>query len=242
MPTIGPWNLALTQDEVLERLPLSSPAFTARPAGDLVAGILRSIESDGLIEPAASYEFHDLNGIHGQCLELGDGTALAADAPLTELDGADSILFAVWSLGPRISGAVSDAFAGGNYLRGLVLDEIASLLLFRLGERLFDQLEHEMAGETVNIGKAVAPGDGVLGLSTQGTVLFLAGAGLIDVECGAAGSMTPFKSASALAPVGSSVRRPRHRWSCEDCRTRQTCRLRPCRLRQGDGNLHGRLH
>jgi len=237
---IGGEKVYLTADQVLARLPLSSPAFSARPAREMVNGILDIIDADQLITARSSFNFHDIAQVEGSRVELTSGAVLKTETPLAELAVANSILCAAWTLGSRISTAISDAFTKRDYLRGFVLDEIASLFLYRLGENLFEQQSGRLASRciNINIGKAVAPGDGLLDLSAQETILSLADAQSVGIECSASSPMSPIKSASAIAPIGQLVHTPEHRWSCEECLTSQTCRLRHAQLSEKANGRH----
>ena len=226
MPVIRSMDLALTKDEILDRLPLSSPAFSSRPAPALVAELLDQIDQDQLLTPKASYEFHRIMRVDQYTVVLEAETLKIPRAHLSETKAADSLVFASWTLGKRISTGVSKKFEQRQYLAGFLLHEIASLLLFRLGENMFDQLSGQFARQKENIGSAIAPGDGVLKLSVQGTVLALSGASRIGIDGGIDGPMSPLKSATAIAPVGSAVKLTGSRWSCEHCQVRDSCRLR----------------
>lgn len=226
MPVIAPLEVALSRDEVLERLQLSSPAFSARSAPAAVTDILETIEEDHLLIPQASYAFHAIGRTDRQRMEFSDGTVLSFEEPSTDHDAADSMLSAAWTLGPRVSTAVSDAFAKKRYLDGFLLHEIASLFLFKLGENLFEQLSEETAARGKNIGRAICPGDEELDISVQETVSALAQAGRIGIELGSAGALAPTMSATAVAFVGNQIQAPQHRWSCDTCRARKNCRLR----------------
>jgi len=226
----------LTSDEVLERLPLNSRAFSARYARGLVDDILGSIEAGGLVEPHASYRLHDIDFVSSRSIGLKSGLVLNAEGIPVDMAGAQMLVCAVWSIGSKISGAVSGAFTSGDYLRGFVMDEIATLILFRLGENLFEQLAGRFAVGEMQIGRALAPGDGYLGLAEQQTILQLAGGGSIGVGCARSGFLSPLKSASALAPLGCTVAVPCHRWSCTACDSGESCRLRsrpPAESRHG---------
>lgn len=226
MPVIHCMDLALRKDEILDRLPLSSPAFSSRPAPALVAELLDQIEQDQLLTPKASYEFHRIMRVDRYTIALETDTLKIPRAHLSEIKAADSLVFASWTLGKRISTVVSKKFEQRQFLAGFLLHEIASLLLFRLGENLFDLLSGQSARPKENIGNAIAPGDGVLKLSAQGTVLTLSGASRIGIDGGIDGPMSPLKSATAIAPVGSAVKLTGSRWSCEQCQVRDSCRLR----------------
>jgi len=226
VPVIHSMDLALRKDEILDRLPLSSAAFSSRPAPALVAELLDQIEQHQLLTPKASYEFHRIMRVDRYTVVLETDTLKIPRTHLSEIKAADSLIFASWTLGKRISTAVSKKFEQRQYLAGFLLHEIVSLLLFRLGENLFDLLSGQSARQKENIGSAIAPGDGVLKLSAQGTVLALSGASRISIDGGIDGPMSPLKSATAIAPVGSAVKLTGSRWSCEQCQVRDSCRLR----------------
>lgn len=231
-------DVALGKDEILERLPLTTPAFSARPAPALVEDLLNRIEQERLITPRASYDFHEIGSVDGHCIELDDDSLQINGALPGEVDQAENLVFAAWTLGSDISSAASQTFAQRQYLAGLLLHEIASLLLFRLGEILFEKIALHAAGREQNVGRVMAPGDGILDLSAQGTVLARSRAGRVGIAGGVGGPLIPLKSATAVAAAGRSITMAGSRWSCQQCRVRDHCRLRrgPTESRK-----HGRL-
>jgi len=226
MTVIPSLKVTLSEDQVLERLPLSSRAFSTRPAPALIADILNSIETEGLVVPRASYGIHDIDRIDGPRLTLDDGGVLVFEESTKVLQTADQMLAAAWSVGSRISTAVSEAYSQKRYLHGFLMHEIASLMLFQLGEKLFDRLCDEAAAKGMNIGRAVSPGDAEMNLSMQESVLGLSRAGQIGITLGRTGALSPMMSVTTMAAVGQQVRLPGSRWSCEHCNSRDHCRLR----------------
>jgi len=226
MPVISSMNVALSTDEVLERLPLSSPAFSTRPAPAVISDILNTIEKDRLVEPRASFGFHDVDRVDGTQLKLKCGAILTFEKAQAGIDDADRVVAAAWSLGSRASTAISNAFSQRQFLSGFLLHEIASLLLFRLGENLFDLVSEKTSLKEMNIGRIMAPGDSELALPQQAGVLTLAQGERIGIELSGSGALMPAMSATAVAMMGCRIRRPKHRWSCNECRVRATCRLR----------------
>lgn len=226
MPVVSSMKVALTTDEVLERLPLSSPAFSTRPAPAVISDVLKTIEKDRLVEPKASYGFHDIDRLDGPQLHLNGGAILTFEKAPAGFDDAERMVFAAWSLGSCASTAISNAFSQRQFLSGLLLHEIASLLLFRLGENLFDLISEKTSLKEMNIGRIMAPGDGELALPEQAGVLTLAQGERIGIGLSGSGALTPAMSVTAVAMMGCRIRRPKHRWSCNECRVRETCRLR----------------
>lgn len=223
---LDPIEVTLSREEILRRLPLATPAFAARPAGALVAGLLERIDAERLIAPRAAFRCIGVRRGGQLGIDLEDGSAFEFARPAPQWSRAESAVVAVWSLGPGVSRAIAAAFERRKGLQALLLDEIASLLVFRLGEVLFERLRQRFAAQGLGMGRPFAPGDGVLALAAQARVLALAGAGRIDVGLGQGGVMSPLKTASAVVAVGRRVRRPRHAAACADCASRARCRLR----------------
>lgn len=226
MPIVGQLDIDISCDEILQRLSPTGPAFSARPAAAMVARILEVIRRDRLITPQASFGCIDVRRGARRRIDLQDGSTLALERPIAQMSHAESILAAAWSLGPGVSHAVSEAFRRRTGLQALMLDEVASLFLFRLGERLLERLRQRFAARGLCIGAPLAPGDGALALTAQGLVLKLADARQIGIGLGQSGVMSPLKTATAVAAVGRRIRAPQRDWSCTGCASIAACRLR----------------
>ncbi|CAG0944754.1 hypothetical protein GPROT2_02830 [Gammaproteobacteria bacterium] len=218
---VADFDLHLSCDEVLRRLALDGPAFRARPARAMVAELLERIRCERLIRPRASYRCIGLQGGEGD----GMRRLLEPGRRLPQRARAEFVLAAAWSLGPGVSAAVAQAFGQRRGLQALVLDELASLFVFRLGEQLFARLREDLATQGLAVGRPEAPGDGVVALTAQAPLLQLAGAGRIGITLAGSGVMSPLKTATALAPVGRQVRPPRQdRPGCA-CASGARCRF-----------------
>ena len=164
MALIADFDLELSSEDVLGRLMLGGRAFRARPAAVMVAGLLARLREEQLLRPQASYS----------CVALRHGTQAGFDPEaaglfepgrrLSQRSRAGFIVAAVWSLGPDVSRAIADGFRQRRALQALVLDEIASLLVFRLGEQLFARLRQQLAVQGLCVGRPQRPGDGVVTL------------------------------------------------------------------------------
>ncbi len=226
MALIADFDLELSSEDVLGRLMLGGRAFRARPAAVMVAGLLARLREEQLLRPQASY----------RCVALRHGSQAGFDPEaaglfepgrrLSQRSRAGFIVAAVWSLGPDVSRAIADGFRQRRALQALVLDEIASLLVFRLGEQLFARLRQQLAVQGLGVGRPQRPGDGVVTLGAQAALLQLAGAGEVGVTLAGGGVLSPLKTGTALAAVGQRVRQPRQEAACAACASRAGCRLR----------------
>lgn len=223
---IADFDLDLCSDEVIARLAPSGPAFRARPARMLVDELLARIGEERLVKAQASYRCIALRSAAGRGIDLDVQQMFEPGCRLSQRSRAGFLLVAAWSLGPAVSLAVTEAFRERRAMQALLLDEIASLLVFRLGEQLFARIRQRLAARGLGVGRPQAPGDGQVALAAQARLLRLAGAARIGVSLGDSGTLAPLKTATALAPVGQDIRQPRQDWSCAGCASRNSCRLR----------------
>lgn len=223
---IADFDLDLCSDEVIARLAPGGPAFRARPARRLVDELLARIGEERLVRAQASYRCIALRSAAGRGIDLDAQQMFEPGCRLSQRSRAGFLLVAAWSLGPAVSLAVTEAFRERRAMQALLLDEIASLLVFRLGEQLFARIRQRLAARGLGVGRPQAPGDGQVALAAQARLLRLAGAARIGVSLGDSGTLAPLKTATALAPVGQDIRQPRQDWSCAGCASRNSCRLR----------------
>jgi len=219
-------SVSLSTDAVLARLDFSTLAFARRSAPALVNEILDEIRDDALLRVRISYRLHDIVRQDRYCIETQSGVVVSFVDRGEKPDRASRLLCASWTLGEQISVAIRKAFIRGRYLHGLVLDEIASLWLFEVAERVFANFGKEAARDELAMSRVFAPGDGQISIDQQKKVLTLAGGAEAGISIAPAGVLAPVKSGTGLVELVPGIEACRHIFSCEDCRAHIHCRLR----------------
>ncbi len=209
---------------ILGRLPARGPARAQRPLAAVEA--LRMVRSQRLAIPRIAVGVHAVVAADACRLVLDSGAELVLDTPHPEAARASHVLAAAWTLGADLSTAVSREFAAHRYVLAQVLDDLGTVLLFRLAERLFTRAARRAARSGLSLGAPLAPGDAALGLSMLAPVLDLARANRAGIHTVEAGAMWPPKSGAAIALLGPDLPPGSSSWDCAACRSADSCRLR----------------
>lgn len=219
-------DIALSTDVVLARLDFSSLAFAQRSARNLVSSILDEIRNDELLGVRISYRVHDIAAQDRYSIETQTGALIRFIDRGENFDRASHLLCASWTLGERISDAIREAFSRGKLLHGFMMDEIASLWLFEVAEKIFVDFRKNAASDKLAMSRVFAPGDQHIDIDQQDKVLTLAGGREAGISLAAAGVLAPVKSGTGLVELGPGIQACQHIFSCGDCRARAYCRLR----------------
>ncbi len=223
-PANSPATLETRPSAILECLPASGPARAQRPMAAIEA--LRMVQAQRLVVRRIAIGVHAVATADAGRLVTTSGTVLTFSTPRPQATQASHVLAAAWTLGEGLSAAVSRAFATRRFVLAQLLDDLGTVLLFRLAERLFARAARRAARSGLGLGPVMAPGDGALGLDMLAPALALAGAGRAGIRVVAGGAMWPAKSGTALALLGSGLQPGHAGWDCATCQSADSCRLR----------------
>jgi hypothetical protein len=223
MPVIANLRVPLSVEDVMRawgprRAKLASPRMLA-----LVAELLERAETENWIQPAVSFRVWPIIQSGPGWMELCNGSRLQARLLTHHLRGASHLALGVCTVGAALEKRVSEWFALNERLRGVVLDEIGTLVLYRLSDQLETLMQKEAAILRLEASGVLNPGEDGFDLSEQATVAQLAGGESIGVSVTTTGMLIPRKSLSLL--MGFGARMPQ--WSrgerCARCGARERC-------------------
>ncbi len=223
MPASTNLSVPLSVEDVTRSWGSRSARLASPRMLGLVAELLERAETENWIQPAVSFQVWPVLQFGPGWTELSNGSRLRAQVLSLHLRKATHLALGVCTVGAAVETRVSDWFATGERLRAVVLDEIGTLVLYRLG----DQLEAQMAKQAAILGLDASgvlnPGEDSFDISEQTTVVHLAGGESIGVSVTSAGMLIPRKSLSLL--MGFGARMPQ--WSrgerCARCGARERC-------------------
>lgn len=222
MPATSDLEMHLTVNDVTaswgtRRSRLASPRML-----EMLGDLLAQIESEHLLQPRLSFRIWPVEASGAGSLQLRGGSNIVSRSLNHHLPGASYVAAGVCSIGGAIERRVSEGFAACDRLRAVMLDEIGTLALFRLADRLETEIQADAARFGLAAGGALNPGEDGLEISQQATIVELAGGHSIGITCGAA-MLAPRKSISMI--VGIGVRMPK--WTrgerCAVCAARNRC-------------------
>jgi hypothetical protein len=214
--------MRLTVDDVTASWGARRARLVSQRMSELLSQLLAEIDVEGLIQSKLSFRVWPVQSSGPGWLELHGGSRIASRNLNHHLPGARFVAAGVCTIGGAVEKRVSERFAAGDRLRGVMLDEIGTLALFRLSDRLESEIQAEAARLGFEAGGALNPGEDGFDISQQAPIVELANGASIGIS-NAAAMLLPRKSISML--VGIGLRMPR--WSrgerCAVCAARDRC-------------------
>jgi hypothetical protein len=223
MPVLMNLRLPLTVEEIASswgsrRTRLASARLTA-----MLFELLAQIEAEGWIQPKISFDVWPIVSNGPGWLEMRGGSRISSPTLGHHLPGAVYLAAGACTIGDAVEKRVSQRFAASDRLWAVLLDEIGTLSLFRLGDRLEALLKTEARRRGLQAGGMLSPGEDGFEISQQAAVLTLAHGAEIGILQTASGLLMPRKSLTAV--VGWGDRMPH--WSrgerCARCGARARC-------------------
>jgi len=223
MPVISDLRVSVTADELVRswgsrRPRLETPRMLAR-----VSELLARIESEHWLHPQISYGLWPVNFVGPEGIELTDGSRLQASLANQYLPGATYIGVGVCTIGDTLETHVAELFEAKDRLRGVLLDEVGSLALYRLSDRLEERMQEEAALHGLDISGVLNPGDDGFDLGGHGLVLELSGGASLGISVTKLGMLRPQKSVSLLVGLGQNMPKWNRAERCERCVMRDRC-------------------
>jgi hypothetical protein len=189
----------------------------------LVSEVLARVESEHLLKSAISFQVWPIVEIGRAWMELRGGARLHAHLLTHHLRGASHLAIGVCTLGSPLEDAVSRGFASGDRLRAIMLDDIGTLLLYRLSDQLEHLMQVEARSQGLEASGVLNPGEAGFDLSEQATVVELAGGADIGVALTSTGMLLPRKSLSMVLGFGLQMPKWDPGERCARCGARDRC-------------------
>ena len=178
------------------------------------------------LAPAISYRIHPITDRAADWMELSGRIRLNAPLLMHRLRRASSLAFGVCSIGPKISQQVSDWFAGRERLKAVLLDDIGTLALFKLGDYLEALISRQSLAMGLQASGTLSPGEEGFDLTAQAEVLELAGGGDIGVLVRGGSLLVPHTSTTSVIGLGEQMTSWSRDDSCATCRAGRRCPYR----------------
>jgi hypothetical protein len=189
----------------------------------LLSELLARVEAEHWIQPKTGFQVWPVVGRGQEWLELRGGSRISSRMLGHYLPGATHVAAGVCTIGDALEKHVSEGFAASDRLRAVLLDEIGTLALFRLGDQLEESMQAEAAQHALEASGVLSPGEDGFEISQQAAVVELAGGADLGVSQTTTGMLIPRKSLSMV--VGFGARMPK--WSrgerCARCGARERC-------------------
>jgi hypothetical protein len=217
--------LEIVVDQVLAGQGIDAASTSPRLPGLRAVAQRVLLESRDLLEPRVACRRLAVVGTEGGALRLDGGVSIQAPGVVERLHGASEVVFAVCTVGERISrhaaAAMTDDPVAALAIEGLAcagVDAVAAV--FCDGER------RRAAGQGRHVGPPLSPGmDGWPLDAGQGAIFGAVNAASIGVRLSESWQMYPTKSASFALGIGVDAWREEG-GSCSRCLAHEGCAWR----------------
>jgi hypothetical protein len=188
---------------------------------------LDMVAEEALAVPIATYTNIPVQGVREEMLDLGQFTL---DAPelAAIFSKLASVVAVVCTLGPTFEARVSALFEERKYSLALALDELGNELLFYTARLASLLIRKEARRQGLSASNFLSPGDEGLSLDQQAMVVSMAGGESRGVSVMKLGMLSPVKSLSMVAGIGSGLSAQPLRKRCDTCTSRERCRMQKC--------------
>lgn len=188
-----------------------------------VTEILARIDDERWVRPESVYRIRPVEAGGPGWLELGGRTRLRSPLAAHRMRRATRLAVGICTLGAGLDERVRETFAAGEALRAVLLDEIGSLMIYRLADRLERLIRSEARRLGLEASGVLCPGDPGFDLHEQRLLLDLAGGSSVGVSVTPGGMLTPQKSLTLVMGLGTRMPAWSHADNCARCRARNSC-------------------
>jgi len=226
MPTITRLQPQISLDD-LARGWTVCPDFVNKPAmRSRVDDAFAWLEQKQCLKPAISYSLHAVTARERDSLRLAEGSCIRSQLLAHRLRRATHVAVGVCTLGQAVDGAIRQCFGDGRGLQSLIMDTIATLALYQVGETFESTVRSFAAEMGLQASGALSPGEDGFDLSEQAKVVRLGDGASIGVVLTDAGVLVPHKSMTMVVGLGQQLPSWDRGENCSRCKARDRCPFR----------------
>ena len=226
MPVIRDIPLKLKTEEVLRRQGFRGHSRIRPEIENLILELLASVESTHLLEPAAAYEYYQINGRSPGQVSLEGDKAIQGSLLPKIFPEAKELAALVCTIGPKLEKQATAYSKSGKTLRGMILDGIGSAAVDMLIPEACRLIANEASSRGHQSSSPVSPGWPGLPLTEQWNLFELVNTQEIGVSLTPSGIMVPRKSVSMVICIGPQMATWTQADVCARCSLRKTCPYR----------------
>lgn len=177
------------------------------------------------LTPRIAYEKVEISDRTRDSIVLVNSVAFEGDYIAHKLSSCEYIIVTVTTLGKEIDDVIKSAFESGDYLRGMIVDNIGTAAIEYANKLFWNKLVDDIKNSGYGITSRLSPGTGGLDITSQAGIFKCIDASPIDVLLTPSYMMTPLKSTSIMYGFGKSIGITRSEHICSEC-DMKNCRYR----------------
>ena len=228
MPVERDFAITIDRDELLQRQKGAKVRPELLEAVDWA--IARALQ---LVRPQVAYSIYKSEGVQGEELRLEGGVSLRL-GPHADLAGkAQEVIVSVATIGPALEAEARQLMAGGEALKGYVLDCAGVVAVGQAAAHMRALIEEWAAQKGWGVSPSLYPGS-PMGWPTRGQreLVALVPVAEIGVTLNTSCMLVPQKSSSSLVGMGPEYERAGVSHLCHWCALQESCWRRKSRVKE----------
>jgi hypothetical protein len=182
------------------------------------------------IEPAACWDRFPIQKILHDRLLLVNGRRIGGGPVTTVLGGAEALLAAVCTIGPKPDRLIEAAQKQRDLFKGMLLHDLAAWAVDLVRQQVCLWLETEAHRQGLRVSAPLSPGESAWSVKEQGIIFSLLDTGQIGVSLSPSMVMTPIKSLSLIMGIGAQPMGVEGASNCDFCSIKERCAYRRMRV------------
>lgn len=167
----------------------------------------------------------NIKSIQNETIILDNDIVFEDKFIINKLKGCSYIIVLVSTIGVEIEKVIQNAFDDGDYLKGMIVDNIGTTALGNINKIFWNSLVDELKGTNVGITQRLSPGDLNWPLDDQNKIFDCFKGTKISVKLLKTSLMIPLKSTSTIFGCGERIGITKQEHICTECNL-QSCGYR----------------
>ena len=208
--------------QILQALGAAAAPETVKRSTTEVIDAANAAITTGLVQPRLIAAELGIDSLAPDGITVRGNTLIPCDGNVFK--GADRVIVAIVTLGPRLEEKVRAAFAANEPLSAVIMDAAGTIIIRNASTRFQEECAARAHAIGLETGPRISPGCHVIPLEAQRALFSLLDAGSIGVTLTDSMLMTPVKSVSILFPLGPSLAHRLRTFSmCSICSHSEKC-------------------
>lgn len=175
------------------------------------------IRSREYLNPIVYYENIDISKMQKDKVILSNETILEGSFIANGLMGCSYIVACIITLGNEIDRIIKESFDKGDYLRGMIIDNIGTAAIEYVNKAFWNRIFNDIKSTKYGITCGFSPGNAEWELYEQKKIFKCIGEDQIGVALTEAALMIPVKSLSMVYGIGEDIGIKRQQHVCNKC-------------------------
>lgn len=213
------FELNIEEDDIIRLL----ESGTSEPSEQLLASLKEEIKAfRTYVRPEIWWKKIYIKKVEKNRVILENSVVFHGEFIAKKLKSCSYVVVLVSTIGSEIDDIIQKAFDGGNYLKGIIIDNIGTVSVEKINKIFWKRLADGVKGTNTGITGRLSPGEAVWPITEQEKIFQCFNDDELDVKLLESFLMVPFKSISGVYGFGEGIGIKSFEHICSEC-TMENC-------------------